>query len=379
MLSMNDSGADLGSVGLVRPKKLEVDEPLRLASGDELPRYELMYETYGRLNPAASNAILICHALSGNHHAAGYHHKEDDQPGWWDALIGPGKAIDTNRFFVVASNNLGGCDGSSGPLSINPRTGKSYGGDFPVVTVKDWVNSQIRLADALGINRWAAVVGGSLGAMQALQWAISFPARLQAAVLIAGAASLSAQNIAFNEVARQAILRDPTFQVQGQGAARAGLMVARMIGHITYLSEDAMLSKFGRKLIKKVFSYQFDRDFQVENYLHYQGEKFARRFNPHTYLLMTKALDYFDPAAERGGDFKLALTPAKCSFLLISFTTDWRFPSAGSRRMVQSLVDAGKDVSYVEVETESGHDSFLFPLVRYVETLRLFLSKLPLS
>ena len=376
---MNSASVDVNSVGLVRPEKLVVDEPFRLASGATLPRYELVYETYGELNADASNAILVCHALSGNHHAAGYHDAQDEQPGWWDALIGPGKAIDTDRFFVVASNNLGGCDGSSGPLSVNPQTGRPYGGDFPVMTVKDWVTSQGKLADVLGIKRWAAVVGGSLGAMQALQWAISFPDRLQAAVLIAGAASLSAQNIAFNEVARQAILKDPTYRRQGEEVARNGVMVARMIGHITYLSEDAMLAKFDRQLINKDLSYQFNRDFQVENYLHYQGEKFAKRFNPHTYLLMTKALDYFDPAAEAGGDFKQALTPAQCSFLIISFTTDWRFPSAGSRRMVQALVDAAKEVSYVEVATASGHDSFLFPVPRYVETVRLFLNELPLN
>ncbi len=362
------------SVGLTEERRLHISEPLHLSGGAVLPHYDLMYETYGKLNRAADNAVLICHALSGNHHAAGYHGEQDNKPGWWDNLIGPGKAIDTDRFFVVASNNLGGCDGSSGPPSINPKTGKSYGGDFPVVTVKDWVNSQTKLADALGIKRWAAVVGGSLGAMQALQWAISYPDRLRAAVLIAGAFRLSAQNIAFNEVARQAILTDPEFGKNKQGEGKNGLMIARMIGHITYLSEDAMLSKFGRKLTEEKLSYGFEPDFQVENYLRHQGKKFSAQFNPHTYLLMTKALDYFDPAADFGGDAVAALSPVKCSFLIVSFTTDWRFPTSGSRKMVEDLVSAGKNVSYTEVKTESGHDSFLFPLPEYVNSLRLFLS-----
>ncbi len=371
------------SVGLVSPQVAHFDEPLALACGRTLPAYELVYETYGTLNAARSNAVLICHALSGHHHAAGYHSEHDRKPGWWDSCIGPGKAIDTNRFFVVALNNLGGCNGSTGPSSANPATGKPYGADFPMVTVEDWVNSQARLADRLGIAQWAAVVGGSLGGMQALQWTISHPERVRHCVAIATAPRLSAQNIAFNEVARQAILSDPEFHgghFQEQGVIpKRGLMLARMVGHITYLSDDAMGAKFGRDLKNDKLNYDFNSvEFQVESYLRYQGEEFSTRFDANTYLLMTKALDYFDPAQAHGGDLAATLAPAQARFLLMSFTTDWRFSPARSREIVDALVAAGKDVSYLEIEAAQGHDAFLLPIPRYLQAFRGYMNRIAL-
>ena len=369
------------SVGLVTPQTLRFSEPLGLACGRELVDYELVYETYGQLNAARSNAVLICHALSGNHHAAGFHSVEDRKPGWWDSCIGPGKAIDTERFFVVSLNNLGGCNGSTGPTSINPATGKPFGADFPVVTVEDWVNSQARLADALGIQRWAAVVGGSLGGMQALQWSISYPQRVAHCVAIASAPKLSAQNIAFNEVARQAILSDPEFHgghFREQGVVpKRGLMLARMVGHITYLSDDAMGQKFGRGLKSEKLNYDFHSvEFQVESYLRYQGEEFSGRFDANTYLLMTKALDYFDPAAAHEGDLTRTLAGAEADFCVISFTTDWRFSPARSREIVDALVAAGKNVSYLEVEAAQGHDAFLIPIPRYLHAFRSYMNRI---
>jgi homoserine O-acetyltransferase len=357
------------SVGLVTPQTLHFDQPLELASGRTLPAYDLVYETYGELNAARSNAILICHALSGDHHAAGYHATDERKPGWWDVYIGPGKPIDTDRFHVVSLNNLGGCKGSTGPNTTNPESGRPYGPDFPFVTVRDWVQSQAQLADRLGIERWAAVIGGSLGGMQALQWAIDYPARIGHAVVIAGAAKLSAQNIAFNEVARQAILTDPDFH-DGHYYAhdvvpRQGLMLARMLGHITYLSEDAMRAKFGRELREGRLNFNFDVEFQIESYLRYQGRSFVDKFDANTYLLMTKALDYFDPAAECGHDLARALAGVQARFLVISFTTDWRFSPARSREIVRALVDANKQVSYAEIETPHGHDAFLAPIPHY--------------
>jgi len=381
------------SVGIVSPKCIHFDEDLALRSGETLSGFDLMIETYGELNQDRSNAILICHALSGDHHAAGFHSESDAKPGWWDHCIGPGKAIDTNLFFVVALNNLGGCAGSSGPTSLNPETGKIYGPDFPLVTVRDWVKSQVMLSDRLGIEQWAAVVGGSLGGMQVLRWAISYPERLRHAVCIAAAPKLSAQNIAFNEVARHSIINDPNFHdghyLEANTYPKLGLMLARMVGHITYLSDSAMREKFGRAdtgiesstsnfgrdLRSGKLSFGFNVDFQVESYLHYQGERFSENFDANTYLLMTKALDYFDPSVDFDGDFSAALQQATCKFLVISFSTDWRFPPERSREIVNDLLKAGKEVSYLEVEADQGHDAFLLPIPRYINALKAYLMR----
>ena len=369
------------SVGLVSPKVAHFAEPLALACGRTLNDYQLIYETYGELNTSCSNAVLICHALSGHHHAAGFHDAEDRKPGWWDSCIGPGKAIDTNRFFVVSLNNLGGCNGSTGPSSINAATGKPYGADFPVVTVEDWVNSQARLADMLGIEQWAAVVGGSLGGMQAMQWTMSYPERVRHCVAIASAPKLSAQNIAFNEVARQAILSDPEFHgghFQEKGVIpKRGLMLARMVGHITYLSDDAMGTKFGRGLKSEKLNYDFNSvEFQVESYLRYQGEEFSGRFDANTYLLMTKALDYFDPAAAYEDDLAKALSTAKADFCVISFTTDWRFSPERSHEIVDALMAARKNVCYLEIDAPQGHDAFLIPIPRYLQAFRGYMNRI---
>ncbi|AHD16868.1 MULTISPECIES: homoserine O-acetyltransferase [Pseudomonas] len=369
------------SVGLVVPQTARFDEPLALACGRSLASYELVYETYGTLNASASNAVLICHALSGHHHAAGYHATTDRKPGWWDSCIGPGKPIDTNRFFVVSLNNLGGCNGSTGPSSVNPATGKPYGADFPVLTVEDWVHSQVRLAERLGIQQWAAVVGGSLGGMQALQWTISYPERVRHCVDIASAPKLSAQNIAFNEVARQAILTDPEFHggsFQDQGVIpKRGLMLARMVGHITYLSDDSMGEKFGRELKSDKLNYDFHSvEFQVESYLRYQGEEFSGRFDANTYLLMTKALDYFDPAAAQGGDLAATLAHVKADYCIMSFTTDWRFSPARSREIVDALMAARKNVCYLEIDSPYGHDAFLIPTPRYMQGFSNYMNRI---
>ena len=369
------------SVGLVSPQVFRFSEPLALACGRSLAEYELVVETYGELNAARSNAVLICHALSGHHHAAGYHSPDDRKPGWWDSCIGPGKPIDTNKFFVVSLNNLGGCNGSTGPSSTNPATGKPYGADFPVMTVEDWVHSQARLADALGIEQWAAVIGGSLGGMQAMQWTISYPERVRHCLAIASAPRLSAQNIAFNEVARQAILTDPDFHgghFLEQGVTpKRGLMLARMVGHITYLSDDAMGEKFGRGLKSEKLNYDFHSvEFQVESYLRYQGEEFSGRFDANTYLLMTKALDYFDPAAANDGDLAKTLAVAKADFCLMSFTTDWRFPPARSREIVDALTAAKKNVCYLEIDAPQGHDAFLMPIPRYLQAFGSYMKRI---
>ena len=369
------------SVGLVTPQIASFDEPLALACGRSLNSYELVYETYGTLNASASNAVLICHALSGHHHAAGYHAATDRKPGWWDSCIGPGKPIDTNRFFVVSLNNLGGCNGSTGPSSVNPATGKPYGAEFPVLTVEDWVHSQARLADRLGIQQWAAIVGGSLGGMQALQWTITYPDRVRHCVDIASAPKLSAQNIAFNEVARQAILTDPEFHggsFQDQGVIpKRGLMLARMVGHITYLSDDSMGEKFGRELKSDKLNYDFHSvEFQVESYLRYQGEEFSGRFDANTYLLMTKALDYFDPAAAHGGDLAATLANVKADYCIMSFTTDWRFSPARSREIVDALMAARKNVCYLEIDSPYGHDAFLIPTPRYMQGFANYMNRI---
>ena len=371
-----------GSVGLATPQRLHVDTPLLLACGRTLQGYDIVYETYGTLNADASNAVLICHALSGHHHAAGYHAGEDPakaKPGWWDTAIGPGKVIDTNRYFVVASNNLGGCHGSTGPSSLNPETGRPWGPDFPIVAVRDWVKVQARLADHLGVAQWAAVVGGSLGGMQVLRWSIDFPERIANAVVIASAPKLTAQNIAFNEVARQAILRDPDFHgghYYAHGVVpERGLTLARMVGHITYLSDDAMHQKFGRDLRSEKYSYGFDAEFQVESYLRYQGESFSKRFDANTYLLMTRVLDYFDPARDFGHDLAKTFEQARCRFLVISFSTDCRFSPERSREIVDALVQADKPVSYAEVDAPQGHDSFLLDNPRYLAIFGAYMKR----
>ena len=368
------------SVGLVTPQTLHFDEPLALDCGQTLEAYDLVYETYGELNANADNGVLICHALSGDHHAAGYHTMEETKPGWWNSAIGPGKPIDTERFFVVCLNNLGGCKGSTGPTTINPETGQPYGPDFPIVTVRDWVESQARLADKLGIQQWAAVIGGSLGGMQALQWSMDYPERLRHSIVIAAAPRLSAQNIAFNEVARQAIMSDPDFHAgryaEHNTLPRQGLMLARMLGHITYLSDDAMHDKFGRELREGKFNFGFDVDFQVESYLRYQGRSFVERFDANTYLLMTKALDYFDPAATTDHDLTAALKGVKADFLVLSFTSDWRFSSARSREIVRSLLDNDLNVSYAEIEAHHGHDAFLMPIPRYMAIFGAYMDRI---
>ncbi|RCV90382.1 homoserine O-succinyltransferase MetX [Billgrantia montanilacus] len=367
------------SVGLVTPQTAHFDDPLDLACGKTLPAYDLVYETYGTLNAERTNAVLICHALSGHHHAAGFHEADDRKPGWWDAHIGPGKSIDTNHFFVVSLNNLGGCHGSTGPVSENPATGRQWGPDFPMMTVGDWVHSQARLADRLGIERFAAVIGGSLGGMQVLQWALSYPERIANAAVIAATPKLSAQNIAFNEVARQAIRSDPDFHDgwynEHGKVPRRGLKLARMVGHITYLSEDAMGSKFGRDLRSEDLNFGYGVEFQVESYLRHQGDTFSSSFDANTYLLMTKALDYFDPAAVHGGVLAKAVKPARCPFLVVSFTSDWRFPPSRSRELANALIRAGKSVSYVNIASPHGHDAFLLPEPRYQAVFAAFMSR----
>ncbi|SHH24430.1 homoserine O-acetyltransferase [Hydrocarboniphaga daqingensis] len=374
---MQESGAG-GSVGIVVPQVVDIDVPLILDCGRLLRRHQLIVETYGQLNAARSNAVLICHALSGDHHAAGYH-GDERKPGWWDNCIGPGKPIDTNRFYVVSLNNLGGCRGSTGPNTVDPETGRVWGPDFPLLTVRDWVRSQSLLATKLGIQQWAAVIGGSLGGMQVMQWAIDLPTRVRHAVVIASAPQISAQNIAFNEIARQAILSDPDFHggryyEHGVVPGR-GLRLARMLGHITYLSDAAMRAKFGNDLKAPQPSFNFDVEFEVESYLRYQGESFVDRFDANTYLLMTKALDYFDPARDYDDSLVAAFRQAQARFLVIAFSSDWRFSPARSREIVKALVDAGRPVSYALIDSSLGHDDFLMPLPDYHLMLRHYLSR----
>ncbi|NHR06082.1 homoserine O-acetyltransferase [Chromobacterium haemolyticum] len=367
------------SVGIVTAQTAVFDTPLALNSGAILQGYQLRFETYGELNAAKSNAILICHALSGHHHVAGRYQTDDKAAGWWDNMIGPGKPIDTRRFFVVGVNNLGGCHGSTGPSSVNSDTGQPWGSAFPVVTVSDWVASQSRLADRLGIERWAAVIGGSLGGMQALQWSIDYPERIAHALVIASAPKLSAQNIAFNDVARQAIITDPEFHggdfYAHDALPRRGLRLARMLGHITYLSDDGMGEKFGRMLRSGDYRFGYDVEFEIESYLRYQGDKFSDTFDANTYLLMTKALDYFDPAKSFGGDLVAALKKASAQFLVASFTSDWRFSPERSRETVKALVAANRPVSYAEIESVHGHDAFLMTDEPYVQLMRAYLDR----
>jgi homoserine O-acetyltransferase len=360
-------------------------EPLQLQSGAVLRDYQLMYETYGTLNADKSNAVLVCHALNASHHVAGYYADDPKNVGWWDNMVGPGKPLDTDKFFVIGVNNLGSCFGSTGPMHVNPATGKPYGAAFPVVTVEDWVAAQALLADRLGVNQFAAVMGGSLGGMQALAWSIMFPERLRHCVVIASTPKLSAQNIAFNDVARQAILTDPDYRggdfYEYGVVPKNGLKVARMIGHITYLSDDDMAEKFGRKLRGIVedgvaaqgkYKFGFGIDFEIESYLRYQGDKFSEYFDANTYLLITKALDYFDPARLHDGDLAKTLAGTRAKFFLASFTTDWRFSPERSREIVEALLRNRREVTYAEIDAPHGHDAFLLEDARYMNLVRAY-------
>ena len=379
---MNAPQHDPNSVGVVTAQKAHFAQPLRLKSGAELASYDIAYETYGELNAAKSNAVLVCHALNASHHVAGYYKEQPDNVGWWDNLVGPGKPLDPRRFFIVGTNYIGSCFGSTGPASVNPKTGKPWGADFPVVTVEDWVEAQRCLADRLGIERFAAVIGGSLGAMQALQWTLSYPERVRHSIVIAAAAKLTPQNIAFNEVARQAIMTDPDFHgghYYDKGVVPTrGLRIARMIGHITYISGEAMAEKFGRALRRGQPGFDFDIDFEVESYLRYQGDKFSSYFDANTYLRITKALDYFDPAADFGGNLSAALARAKAAFLVVSFNSDWRFPPPRSREIVRALLDNRRIVSYLEIDAPGGHDAFLLEDPRYHGALRAYFANIDL-
>jgi homoserine O-acetyltransferase len=369
---------------IASPQSMHFEAALPLQSGASLRDYALSFETYGELNAAKSNAVLVCHALNASHHVAGVYAGQDKSEGWWDNMIGPGKPLDTNKFFVIGVNNLGSCFGSTGPMHINPDTGRVYGSDFPVVTVEDWVNAQALLLDALGIQTLAAVMGGSLGGMQALSWTLQYPHRVRHAVVIASAPNLTAENIAFNEVARRAIQTDPDFHgghfYQHNTVPKRGLRIARMIGHITYLSDDVMNEKFGRQLIaasqgaveRDYFYSTLEAEFQIESYLRYQGDKFAEYFDANTYLLITRALDYFDPARKFGGDLSLALGRSTAKFLLVSFTTDWRFSPKRSREIVKALLDNKRDVSYAEINAPHGHDAFLLDDARYTSVVRSY-------
>ncbi|MGI9307496.1 MAG: homoserine O-succinyltransferase MetX [Gammaproteobacteria bacterium] len=362
------------SIGEVVPQTASFAQPLRLACGKTLPQWEISYETYGRPDANMQNAVLVCHALSGSQHAAGRRPGDSQNTGWWDNFIGPGKPLDTNYFYVVSPNNLGGCHGSTGPASIHPEDGRAYGSRFPQVTVEDWVRAQNILAEKLGIGQFAAVVGGSLGGMQALRWAADFPDKVRAVVAVAAAAKLSAINIGFNDIARQAIMRDPDFcggdYYESGRYPHRGLGIARMLGHVTYLSDAHMAARFGRERREDA------EMFQVESYLRYQGKKFSGNFDANTYLLMTRALDAFDPAAECGGDLARALAPVRAKLLLVSFSSDWRFSPARSEELTRALLRARKDVSYIEIESQEGHDSFLLADKTYHNAVRAFMDGL---
>jgi len=368
------------TIGIVKSKQFKSAFPLVLQNGETLDEYKLTYETYGTLNKKKDNAILVCHALSGDHHLAGRYSKKDKYPGWWDTLIGPNKSLNTNKFFVIGVNNLGGCSGSTGPKTINKKTKVPWGAKFPIVTVEDWVNSQNALLDNLGITQLAGVVGGSLGGMQALQWAIQFPNKIKHAIVIAAAPNLTAQNIAFNEVARQSIITDPDFNkgnyYQTPTKPKRGLRIARMLGHITYLSDDVMGAKFGRKLTNKKIGYNLKTEFEIESYLNYQGDKFAKEFDANTYLRMTKALDYFDPGNGKTKQLSKVFKKIKAKFLVISFSSDWRFTSERSKNIVKSLLDNNVEVSYAEIAAASGHDAFLMSDPKYHAILETYFQKL---
>jgi homoserine O-acetyltransferase/O-succinyltransferase len=367
---------------IVTPQSMSFAEPLALQSGASIRGYSLAYETYGTLNADKSNAVLICHALNASHHVAGTYEGQEKSEGWWDTMIGPGKPVDTDRFFVIGVNNLGSCFGSTGPMHANPDTGKVYGADFPVVTVEDWVDAQARLLDRLGIKTLAAVMGGSLGGMQALSWTLQYPDRVRNAVVVASAPNLTAENIAFNEVARRAIVTDPDFHgghfYEHGVIPKRGLRIARMIGHITYLSDDVMNEKFGRQLREGIdlrYTTQ-DIEFQIESYLRYQGDKFSEYFDANTYLLITRALDYFDPAIRHNGNLAKALAAATAKFLLVSFTTDWRFAPRRSREMVKALLDNRRNVTYAEIDAPHGHDAFLLEDARYLGVVRSYFDRI---
>ena len=375
---------------LVQPQSMHFESALPLQSGASISDYQLTYETYGTLNERRDNAVLICHALNASHHVAGIYAGQDKSEGWWDNMIGPGKPVDTNRFFVIGVNNLGSCFGSTGPMHHNPATGQPYGADFPVVTVEDWVNAQARLLDRLGIEQLAAVMGGSLGGMQALSWTLQHPSRVRHAVVIASAPNLNAENIAFNEVARRAIVTDPDFHAghfyRHDTLPRRGLRIARMIGHITYLSDDVMNEKFGRELRQAVThhasGYRYSTqeiEFQIESYLRHQGDKFSEYFDANTYLLITRALDYFDPARAHGGDLSAALALTQARFLVVSFSTDWRFAPARSREIVQALLDNHRQVSYAEIDAPHGHDAFLLNDPRYLQLVAAYFDRIHLE
>ncbi len=373
------------SIGLVTPQNYTFDSPLELSCGRTLPNYVLTVETYGQLNPEKTNAVLICHALSGHHHAAGYHSEEDTRPGWWDAYIGPGKPIDSDKFFIVSLNNIGGCHGSTGPQSINPETEQVWGKDFPPLRVRDWVTSQAKLADKLGIEQWAAIIGGSLGGMTAMRWALEYPERIRHCVVIASATDLTAQNIAFNEIARRAIRSDTDFHggdyTEHDTLPRSGLALARMIGHVTYLSDELMGERFGRELRSGTFQRGLESpiEFQVESYLHHQGKRFADSFDANTYLLMTKILDYFDLARDYDNNLVKAFSNALCKFLVVSFSSDWRFSPARSQEIVDALIEAEKDVVYTEINSDMGHDAFLLPNARYEAIFRAYMNRIDIS
>jgi homoserine O-acetyltransferase/O-succinyltransferase len=367
---------------IVSPQSMSFAEPLALQSGASIRGYSLAYETYGTLNADKSNAVLICHALNASHHVAGSYEGQEKSEGWWDTMIGPGKPVDTDRFFVIGVNNLGSCFGSTGPMHANPDTGKVYGADFPVVTVEDWVNAQARLLDRLGIASLAGVMGGSLGGMQALSWTLQYPDRVRHAVVVASAPNLTAENIAFNEVARRAIVTDPDFHgghfYEHGVIPKRGLRIARMIGHITYLSDDVMNEKFGRQLREGIdlrYTTQ-DIEFQIESYLRYQGDKFSEYFDANTYLLITRALDYFDPAIRHNGNLAKALAAARAKFLLVSFTTDWRFAPRRSREIVKALLDNRRNVTYAEIDAPHGHDAFLLEDARYLGVVRSYFDRI---
>jgi homoserine O-acetyltransferase len=372
---------------IATPQAMHFAEALPLQSGASVRDYTLAYETYGTLNADRSNAVLVCHALNASHHVAGVYEGQDKSEGWWDNMIGPGKPVDTNHFFVIGVNNLGSCFGSTGPMHTHPDTGKVYGADFPVVTVEDWVNAQALLLDRLGITQLAAVLGGSLGGMQALSWTLQYPDRVRHAVVVASAPNLTAENIAFNEVARRAIVTDPDFHgghfYEHGVVPQRGLRIARMVGHITYLSDDVMNEKFGRELrdavVGSATGYKYstqDVEFQIESYLRYQGDKFSEYFDANTYLLITRALDYFDPARTYGGDLSAAFARTAAKFLLVSFTTDWRFSPARSREMVQALLNNQRDVSYAEIDAPHGHDAFLLDDARYMNVVRSYFARI---
>jgi homoserine O-acetyltransferase len=377
---MNESQSTRQSVGIVTPQIARIFDALPLRCGARLDGFELVFETYGTLNTARSNAVLVCHALSGSHHVAGRYAGEEEDSGWWNNLVGPGKPLDTGKFFVIGVNNIGGCHGSTGPRSINPATGRPWGADFPFITVEDWVDAQARLADKLGIESFAAIIGGSLGGMQALSWALQYPERVRHAAVIASAPKLTAQNIAFNEVARQAILTDPDFHgghfYEHGTVPERGLRLARMVGHITYLSDDAMGEKFGRSLRHGKAAYSYEAEFEIESYLRYQGDRFSQQFDANTYLLTTKALDYYDPAFEHNGDLTAALAAARAGFLVVAFTTDWRFSLDRSHEIVYALVHNGRDVTYAEIDCAAGHDSFLLDDPQYHAVLAAWFDRI---